>query len=119
MRQINAYNPNNSIIPPLNTLTSDGKGGTYWAVPCTLGGNGAFNQVVADNVSVLADTSYNILGICTLNGIGSVVDSNTITLFGKGFTQFNVEGGNTLLGYSNDSLTPDGVLCWNKWHSYR
>jgi hypothetical protein len=108
VRQVNAYNTNNSLIPALNVLTSDGAGGTFWAIPSTLGVSPAINTIAVDNVSLTSDLSQNQISILTGPGLGSYADNltKTATFFSKGFTRFDVSGGNTINAYSNSIVSP-------------
>jgi len=108
IRQVNALTPTNGLIPALTTLTSDGKGGTFWAVPSSLGGIPAYNQVVVDNHNIPATTFFNTLSISTSQGLGSIVDptQNLITLYSKGFDTFDISGGNKVRSYANSILSP-------------
>ena len=107
LRQINALTPTNGIIPALTTLTSDGEGGTFWAVPSSLGGIPSFNNIVVDNQAIPATNPFNTLYISTL-GIGTIVNSTTnlLTLYSKGFDAFDISGGNKIAAYSNSILSP-------------
>jgi len=107
IRQVNAYTSTNDNIPALRTLTSDGKGGTYWAIPATLGGAPAFNEVIADNTSLKALNASNSLSISTGQGLGSLIDvkRNLITLYSKGFDTLDISGGNTIRALSNSFLS--------------
>jgi len=106
IRQVGALDSNNAVIPALRVLTADGIGGTYWAIPSSLGGYPAFNQVIADNTPIIANNPYNTLVLSTTQGIASVVNNNQITLFSKAFTTIDISGGDTLRGYSNNIVTP-------------
>jgi hypothetical protein len=108
VRQINALNNNNSVIDANRVLTTDGTGGTYWAVPSGSGSIGALNEVVVDNKSILCDSSYNRLYIETAQGMGSVVNPITklITLYSKGFDTIDISGGNTIYSSSNSDVSP-------------
>ena len=108
VRQVNAYNTNNSLIPALNVLTSDGAGGTFWAIPSTLGVSPAINTLVVDNTALTSDLSQNQVSILTGPGLGSYTDTltKTATFFSKGFTTFDVSGGNTINAYSNSIVSP-------------
>jgi hypothetical protein len=108
LRQIFAYNSNNSVIPALRVLTTDGKGGTLWATPSSVGGIPAFNEVIANGTSILADEPFNRLYLSTSDGLGMIRNpaTNEIRFYNKGFTEFNVVGGNKLVGYSNNTVTP-------------
>jgi hypothetical protein len=112
VRQINALNTNNSYIPPNRILTTDGVGGTYWAVPSSLGSFGTYNEVVVNNLPFIADLSYNRLYISTAQGMGSITNSTTklVTLFSKGFDTINVAGGNTIFSSSNSIISPTFTL---------
>jgi hypothetical protein len=46
LRTVFAKNPGNSNVPALRVLTADGQGGTYWAVPSSLGVYPSFNQII-------------------------------------------------------------------------
>lgn len=108
VRQINALNSNNSPVIANRILTTDGKGGTYWAVPSSLGAFGAYNEVVFDNIPFVADLSYNRLAISSGSGIGISMNSTLkrAILFSKAFHQLDISGGNTLVGYSNGIVSP-------------
>jgi hypothetical protein len=107
IRQVNAFTTNNENIPALRTLTSDGKGGTYWAIPASLGGVPAFNEVIADNTSLKALNPLNSLSISTGQGLASVIDvnRNLLTLYSKGFDTLDISGGNTIRALSNSLLS--------------
>ena len=107
LRQINVLTPKNGIIPALTTLTSDGEGGTFWAVPSSLGGIPSFNNIVVNNETIPATNPFNTLYISTL-GIGTIVNSTTnlLTLYSKGFDSFDISGGNKIAAYSNSILSP-------------
>ncbi len=108
VRQVNALNSNNSVISSNRVLTTDGRGGTYWAVPSSLGAFGAYNEILVDNVPFVADLSYNRLYLSSGTGIGFSMNSTLkrAILFSKGFSQFDISGGNTLVGYSNGIVSP-------------
>ena len=108
IRRVFALNPNGSYIPALQTLTSDGQGGSYWAVPATLGGQPAINSVTADGVSITASAPFNTLYLSSSTGIGYSANAVTgvVTTFGKSFGSFAVQGGNTLNAYSNSVVSP-------------
>jgi hypothetical protein len=108
IRKVNALTPTNSFIPALTTLTSDGQGGTYWAVPATLGGIPAINQVVVDNTKITANKPFNTFAISSLRGIGTLVDpvTNIISLYSKCFDTFDISGGNSISAYSNSVVSP-------------
>jgi hypothetical protein len=108
IRQVNALTPTNSFIPALTTLTSDGEGGTFWAVPSSLGGIPALNQVVVDNLPFPMTSTFNTFYISTAQGMGSITNSTTklVTLYSKGFDTFDISGGNTLKSYQNSIVSP-------------
>lgn len=108
VRQVNALNSNDSFLPANRILTTDGKGGTYWAVPSSLGAFGAFNEIRIDNLPYVADLSYNRLFLSSGSGIGISMNSTLkrAILFSKCFTGFDISGGNTLVGYSNGIVSP-------------
>lgn len=112
VRQVNALNYNNSFIDAQRVLTTDGRGGTYWAVPSSLGSFGAVNELVVDNKSVVSDLSYNRFYISTAQGMGSIVNSNTklITLYSKGFDTIDVSGGNSIYSSSKSIISPTFTL---------
>jgi hypothetical protein len=112
VRQVNALNPNNSVIDAQRVLTTDGAGGTYWAVPSSLGAFGAYNEVVVNNLPFVSDLSYNRLYISTAQGMGCSANSTTklMTLYSKGFDTINIEGGNPIYSYSNSVLSPTFTL---------
>jgi len=112
VRQVNALNFNNSVIDAQRVLTTDGAGGTYWAVPSSLGSFGAVNELVVDNKRVVADLSYNRFYISTAQGMGSLVNQNTklITLYSKGFDTIDISGGNSIYSSSNSVISPTFTL---------
>ena len=112
VRQVNALNLNNSIITANRVLTTDGAGGTYWAVPSTLTPYGGLNELIVDNKRVAADLSYNRFYISTAQGMGSVVNSNTklITLYSKGFDTIDISGANSIFSSSNSVISPTFTL---------
>lgn len=108
IRRVNALTSSNTYIPALTTLTSDGHGGTFWAVPSSLGGIPAFNRIVADNYTIAATAPSNTLYISTSQGMGSFVNSTTnlVTFYSKAFTQIDISGGNSIQSYSNSVVSP-------------
>ena len=112
IRQVNALTPTNSVIPALTTLTSDGQGGTFWAIPSSLGGIPAINQVVVDNLPFPATTPFNTLYLSTAQGLGSVTNSTTnlITLYSKCFDTFDISGGNRVTSYAHSTVSPTITL---------
>ena len=108
IRQVWAYNSNDSVIPALRCLTSDGAGGTFWATPSSLGGIPAFNSVVANGVPIVADAPSNALVLSTFGGLALLANSNTkrIDLAATCFSRFEISSGNTLVAYSNQTITP-------------
>jgi hypothetical protein len=112
VRQVNALNFNNSVIDPQRVLTTDGAGGTYWAVPSSLGSFGAVNELIVDNKRVVADLSYNKFYIATAHGMGSIVNPTTklITLYSKGFDTIDISGANSLYSSSNSVISPTFTL---------
>jgi hypothetical protein len=108
IRKVNALTPTNSFIPALTTLTSDGQGGTYWAVPATLGGIPAINEVVVDNKKITASNAFNTFAISSLRGVGTIVDpaTNIVSLYAKCFDTFDISGGNSISAFSNSIVSP-------------
>lgn len=108
LRKVNVLSPTNSFIPALTTLTSDGKGGTYWAIPSTLGGIPSINRVVVDNTEITANSPFNTIAISSARGIGTLVNpaTNLITLYSKCFDTFDISGGNSIPAYANSILSP-------------
>ena len=109
LRTIFAKDGNNSNIPAQRVLTADGVGGTYWAIPSTLGLNGGFNQIVTSAGNYTADLSYNTFRLSSGPGIGMTngpTGSNQTNLFAKAFQQIDLSGGNLLAAFSNGYLYP-------------
>lgn len=110
LRTVFAKNLLNSNIPAMRVLTADGAGGTYWAIPSTLGLNPAFNEIITSAGTYTADLSYNRFRLIAGEGIGMIngsPGSNQTTLFSKAFTQVDVSGGNDLNSYtSNNGVSP-------------
>jgi hypothetical protein len=107
LRQINALNSNNSFIEAGKALVSIGNGKTTWEYVSSIG-LPAFNTIVGNGTSILANSSTNTFTLSTLDGMGMITDSGakSISLFGKGITQIDVSGNNSLKSYSNSLLTP-------------
>lgn len=99
---------NNSAIPAQRVLTADGAGGTYWAIPSTLGLNPSFNQINTSAGNFTADLSYNIFTLTAQSGIGFSrgAGSNELNIFGKAFNQIDVSGNNSLYGFTSNLVTP-------------
>jgi hypothetical protein len=109
IRTVFAKTNNNSNIPPMNALLSDGRGGTFWGNPSTLALNPSFNQIITSARSYTADLSYNRFSFLSGAGIGmsdGYPASNTTNIFAKAFQTIDVSGGNTLSAYSNGYLNP-------------
>ena len=109
LKTVFAKDINNSNIPAQRVLTANGLGGTYWAIPSTLGLNGGFNQIVTSAGNYTADLSYNTFRLSSGPGIGMVdgpIGSNQTSLFAKAFQQIDVSGGNLLASFSNGYLYP-------------
>lgn len=109
LRTVFAKNSINSNIPALRVLTADGAGGTYWAIPSSLGENPAFNEIITSAGTYTADLSYNRFRFLAGEGVGMVngpAGSNQTTLFGKAFTSVDISGENSFYSFSNNTLTP-------------
>jgi hypothetical protein len=93
----------------MTVLTADGAGGTYWAIPSTLGYNPSFNQIATDAGTFTASLPYNTFTLSQGGGIGFVqgAATNQMYIYSKGFNQINTVGGNTLYGFSNNVTTPN------------
>jgi len=107
LRTVFAKNPGNSNVPALRALTADGAGGTFWAVPSSLGLNPSFNEIITSAATYTADLSYNKFRLLAGENIGMVngsAGSNQTTLFAKAFSQFDLSGGNTLQAFSGNQL---------------
>lgn len=109
LRTVFAKNVVNSNIPALRVLTADGLGGTYWAIPSSLGLNPSFNQIITSAGTYTADLSYNRFRLFAGEGIGMVngpAGSNQTSLFGKAFTTLDVSGNNSFSAFANNILNP-------------
>ena len=107
LRKVFAKDPGNSNVPALRTLTADGQGGTYWAIPSTLGLNPSFNEIITSAATYTADLSYNKFRLLAGENMGMVngpPGSNQTTLFAKAFSQFDVSGENTLVAFKANQL---------------
>ena len=107
LRTVFAKNPGNSNVPALRVLTADGAGGTFWAVPSSLGLNPSFNEIITSAATYTADLSYNKFRLLAGENIGMVngsAGSNQTTLYAKAFSQFDLSGGNTLQAFSGNQL---------------
>lgn len=106
LRTVFAKNAVNSNIPALRVLTADGAGGTYWAIPSSLGENPAFNEIITSAGTYTADLSYNRFRLFAGEGIGMVNQSNATVVFGKCFSELDVSGGNKFYAYTDNQVTP-------------
>ena len=109
LRTVFAKNVVNSNIPALRVLTADGAGGTYWAIPSSLGLNPSFNEIITSAATYTADLSYNRFRLLAGEGVGMVnglPGSNQTTLFGKSFQILDVSGDNSFFAFSNNTLNP-------------
>ena len=107
LRTVFAKNPGNSNVPALRTLTADGAGGTFWAVPSTLGVNPSFNQIITSGGTYTADLSYNTFRLTAGENIGMVngpPGSNQTYVYAKAFSQFDVSGENSVYAFLNNQL---------------
>jgi hypothetical protein len=110
LRTVFAKNVVNSNIPALRVLTADGAGGTYWAIPSSLGLNPSFNEIITSAGSYTADLSYNRFRLFAGEGVGMVNGApgcNQTTIFGKGFNTVDVSGANPFFSFTNNVLTPN------------
>jgi hypothetical protein len=98
VKQINARNPDGSLIAAQKVLTSDGVGGTYWASPAGFTAAPSVNGMIFDGVPLLADSSNNYFRFFSGTGIGTTVDTGakTVNIFSKCFQTIDVSGGNTI-----------------------
>ena len=108
VRQVFAFNPNDTYISSGRILVTGSNGLTSWVEPSSIVVNPAYNRVIANGTSLTADASYNTLTLSTLDGIGMnvVPAKKEIYLFNKSFTQFDISGGNSIYGYLNNTATP-------------
>jgi hypothetical protein len=109
LRKVYARTSTNTAVPAMTVLTADGTGGTYWAIPSTLGYNPSFNQIATDAGTFTASLPYNTFTLSQGGGIGFVQGAltNQMYIYSKGFNQINAAGGNTLYGFSNNVTTPN------------
>ena len=98
VKQINARNPDGSLIAAQKVLTSDGAGGTYWASPAGFTAAPSVNGMTFDGVPLVADSSNNYFRFLSGSGIGTTVDTaaKTVNIFSKSFQTIDVSGGNTI-----------------------
>lgn len=98
VKQINARNPDGSLIDAQKVLTSDGAGGTYWASPAGFTAAPSVNGMIFDGVPLLADSSNNYFRVLSGTGIGTTVDTaaKTVNIYSKSFQTIDVVGGNTI-----------------------
>ena len=108
LRKVYARTSTNTAVPAMTVLTADGAGGTYWAIPSTLGYNPSFNQIATDAGTFTASSPYNTFTLSQGGGIGFVQGAltNQLYIYSKGFNQVTAVGGNTLYGFSNNFTTP-------------
>ena len=109
LRKVYARTSTNTAVPAMTVLTADGTGGTYWAIPSTLGYNPSFNQIATDAGTFTATSPYNTFTLSQGGGIGFVqgAATNQMYIYSKGFNQITTAGGNTLYGFSNNVTTPN------------
>jgi len=109
LRKVYARTSTNTAVPAMTVLTADGTGGTYWAIPSTLGYNPSFNQIATDAGTFTASLPYNTFTLSQGGGIGFVQGAitNQMYIYSKGFNQVTATGGNTLYGFSNNVTTPN------------
>ena len=109
LRKVYARTSTNTAVPAMTVLTADGTGGTYWAIPSTLGYNPSFNQIATDAGTFTASLPYNTFTLSQGGGIGFVqgAATNQMYIYSKGFNQITAVGGNTLYGFSNNVTTPN------------
>jgi len=113
LRTVFAKNPGNSNVPALRTLTADGTGGTYWAVPSTLGVYPAYNQIITSGGTYTADLSYNTFRLTAAENIGMTdgpPGSNQTYIYAKAFSQFDVSGENSVYAFLNNQLDSSVTL---------
>jgi hypothetical protein len=98
----------NRAIGALRVLTADGTGGTYWAVPSTLGVLPSFNQINTPAGNFTADLSYNVFNFLAGTNIGYSAGSgdNELYIYGKSFSQFDISGNNTIYAFQSNALNP-------------
>ena len=107
LRTVFAKNPGNSNIPGLRVLTADGQGGTYWAIPSTLGLNPSFNQIVTSAGTYTADLSFNTFRLLAGENIGMAngsPGSNETYLYAKAFSEIDISGENSLFAFRSNVL---------------
>jgi hypothetical protein len=98
VKQINARNPDGSLIAAQKVLTTDGAGGTYWASPAGFTAAPSVNGMTFDGVPLVADSSNNYFRFLSGSGIGTTVDTGakTVNIYSKCFQTIDVSGGNTI-----------------------
>ena len=109
LRTVFAKNVVNSNIPALRVLTADGTGATYWAIPSSLGGIPAFNEIITSAGTYTADLSYNRFRLLAGEGIGMTngpAGSNQTTLYSKAFSEVDVSGNNSFYAFTSNTVTP-------------
>ena len=113
LRTVFAKNIDNTNIAAQRTLTADGAGGCYWAIPSTLGILPSFNQIITSAGTYTADLSYNRFRLTAQQGIGMTNGPpglNQTNLFAKCFTNVDISGGNNIYAFSNNTLHPSLTL---------
>jgi hypothetical protein len=109
LRTVYAKNADNSTIPALRALTADGKGGTTWLQPSSFATNPSFNKIITTGGTYTADLSFNTFRLFAGQGVGMVngpAGLNQTYIYSKAFNQFDISGGDSLLSFSNNILTP-------------
>jgi hypothetical protein len=90
-------------------LTADGTGATYWAIPSSLGGIPAFNEIITSAGTYTADLSYNRFRLLAGEGIGMTngpAGSNQTSLYSKAFSEVDVSGDNSFYAFTSNTVTP-------------
>jgi hypothetical protein len=103
VRQVNALNPDSTVIPAQRILTTDGAGGTYWGTPTAFAATPSLNEIVINGNSLVADSPYNRIQLLTGPGLGTSASASSkiVTLYSECFQTIQVAGGNTIQSSSN------------------
>ena len=110
---INTKGPSNTIIPPFYTLTSDGKGATYWSTMSSPNAFvSAFTTLATPAGTYVADASANRFTFREGGGIGfaPLPFPNTVSVYAKAFNKITVPGQTSLTSLSSITMSSMGMV---------
>jgi len=109
----NTKGPSNTLIPPFQALTSDGKGATYWSTISSPNAFvSAFTTVATPAGRYVADASSNRFTFREGEGIGftQLPFPNTVSIYAKAFNRIDVPGQTSLVSLSSITMSSMGMV---------